>query len=87
MYIIVVSGLKLSLISDGPAVRGSNVTFAATVSGYGGENLKFVYWDDAQPQHTAEVSLYDHILIHNFYYKQFILTFLLHLFTVYRIIK
>lgn len=55
-YVVVVSGLKLSLTSDGPAVRGSNVSFTATVSGYGGENLKFVYWDDAQPQHTAEVT-------------------------------
>lgn len=47
--------LEVTLKSNYPAVLGSNITFEATVLGYDGENLKFVYRDDAKPQHNAEV--------------------------------
>lgn len=51
--------IHVSLTNSGPAVRGANVTFTATiVSGYEGENFKFVLTDDAFPKHHVEVSIY-----------------------------
>lgn len=50
--------LDITLKSNGPAVLGSNITVEATVLGYDNESLKFSYWDDAQPQHRADVSLF-----------------------------
>lgn len=54
-YFLVWCSLDVSLVNDGPAVRGSNITFTARVKGYGGENLKYVFSDDVQPQHEQEV--------------------------------
>lgn len=48
--------LKLLVTNNGPVVRGSNITVTATVLGYSGEDLKFSYWDDVQPQHRQDVS-------------------------------
>lgn len=52
------SSINVNLTDNGPAVRGANVTFTATiVSGYTEENLKFVFTDNAVPQHKQEVSI------------------------------
>ncbi|KPJ15647.1 hypothetical protein RR48_03778 [Papilio machaon] len=57
IYKSVWCSLDVSLVNDGPAVRGSNITFTARVKGYGGENLKYVFCDDVQPQHEQEFQL------------------------------
>lgn len=45
------------LTNSGPAVRGSNVTFTATIlRGYTGEELQFIFTDDAAPEHYHTVS-------------------------------
>lgn len=48
---------QLYLSNNGPAVRGSKITFTATVPDYDKETIKYVFFDNAQPQHTATVSI------------------------------
>lgn len=50
----------MTLTDNGPAVRGANVTFTATIrnNSYTGENLKFVFTDNGVPQHKEEVSTF-----------------------------
>lgn len=55
--IITVTGAlatNVILSNNGPAVRGSNITFTATVIGSTGEEYKFVFQDFVQPSHTQE---------------------------------
>ncbi|CAH2037364.1 unnamed protein product, partial [Iphiclides podalirius] len=53
----VTCSLDVTLLNNGPAVRGSKITFTANVIGYAGESLKYVFWDDVQPQHESEYVL------------------------------
>lgn len=59
-----VSAIQVTLSDNGPAVRGANVTFTATiVSGYTGENFKYLFTDNGVPQHKQEVSKFRLILL------------------------
>lgn len=54
-----VAGMTVSLSNSGPAVLGSSISFTAAVSDYDGSiDLKFVFWDDAEPQHRDTVCIY-----------------------------
>lgn len=56
--------MTVSLSNTGPAVLGSSISFTATVSNYDGSTqLKYVFWDDAEPQHRDAVCT----IIYNFF--------------------
>lgn len=50
--------MSVSLSKVGKTVRGSNITFTATVSGYENpeEKLKFIFRDNSIPHHEHSVS-------------------------------
>lgn len=51
--------MSVSLSKVGKAVRGSNITFTATVVGYEDpeQELKFMFHDNAIPHHEYTVNL------------------------------
>lgn len=62
MILVLVLSYKVSLVSNGPAVRGSNITFTAMVTdNYSDDELKFVFWDNINKE-VFEVSFYLHRL-------------------------
>lgn len=69
----VLAGMTVSLSNTGPAVLGSSVTFTATVSNYDGSTqLKYVFWDDAEPQHRDSVCIiqYYFLFLYHFYFTK-----------------
>ncbi|XP_063533560.1 uncharacterized protein LOC134743864 [Cydia strobilella] len=55
IFVSTVAPCKVSLTNNGPAVRGSNITFTATLSqSCIGENLKYVFMDSSGYTNDAE---------------------------------
>ncbi|KAI5651918.1 hypothetical protein NE865_00255 [Phthorimaea operculella] len=46
-----VLSMKVTLSKVGPVVRGSNVTFTATITDYDNSEIEYDFRDDAEPQH------------------------------------